>query len=274
MGFLQLTPSCFLLSFSGWKGIRLNGREWIMPTKKDDQSFENLSDLLGPEEDINAWRPDLFETVEPTEEGGFDHQPSVGFDIEAFEHSRSVVTLGANADETLLQKAREYALEAHEGQLRRYTSEPYWKHLAEVAGLVATSRYRTPRALALAWLHDTVEDTSVTLRDIERHFGDSIADGVRCLTGSANPKITREARKRRDRQRLAAGDAEVHTVKLADIASNLASIGQFDPDFALGGYLEEKRLEVGALSQGDLGLKKMVRALWFEARRVARLSHE
>ena len=244
-----------------------------MSTKKqDDLSFENLDDLLGPEENIHAWRPDLFETVEPSENGVSDHQPSIGFDIEAFEQSHSVVTLGV--DETLLQKAREFALEAHEGQLRRYTSEPYWKHLAEVAGLVATSRYRTPRALALAWLHDTVEDTSVTLRDIERQFDDSIAEGVRCLTGSANPKITREARKRRDRQRLAAGDAEVHTVKLADIASNLASIGQFDPEFALGGYLEEKRLEVGILSQGDDGLKKLVRTLWFEARRIARLKGE
>lgn len=245
----------------------------FMPTKKDDHSFENLSDLLGPEEDVHAWRPDLFETVEPTEEGVSDHRPSVGFDVEAFEDSHSVVVLG-QMDPTFLQLAREYALEAHAGQQRRYTDEPYWKHLAEVAGLVATSRYRTPRALALAWLHDTVKETNVTLRDIERHFGEDIADGVRCLTGSANPKITREARKQRDRERLAAGDAEVHTVKLADIASNLASIGKFDPDFALSGYLEEKRLEVGVLSQGDEGLKKMVRALWFEARRAARQSRE
>jgi|JTFN01.1.fsa_nt_gb hypothetical protein len=240
-----------------------------MPNRDDEQAFESLSDLLGPEEDLNAVRPDLFESVATDSTAGTQTRASVGFDVEAFDRSRSVVLLGRDTGGICLQQVRDFALQAHAGQLRRYTAEPYWKHLSEVAGLVATCGNANTRAVALAWLHDVVEDTAVTLREIERIFGSSVADGVRCLTGSANRSISREERKRRDRQRLAAGDADVHSVKLADMASNLASIGRLDPEFALGGYLEEKRLEVGVLTQGDEGLKKLVRTLWSDAKRMA-----
>ncbi|MBV0931765.1 HD domain-containing protein [Marinobacterium weihaiense] len=239
-----------------------------MSAKDDTHTLHSLSDLLGSDRLPDTPRSDLFERVAHADDG-IDCTPGVGFDEEAFHGSRSLVMPTSQAREICLARVRDYALAAHKGQVRRYTREPYWKHLADVAGLVTTSRCSTPRALALAWLHDIVEDTAVTLREIERDFGASIADGVRCLTGSANTMISREARKRRDRERLAAGDADVHTVKLADMASNLSSIGLFDPDFALGGYLEEKRLEMGVLTQGDEGLRKLVRALWLEARQVA-----
>lgn len=249
-----------------------------MSTHDDWDELHSLSDLLGAEENVQKWRSDLFEKVAPADDAPI--LGSEGFDMEAFHASRQVVLptapvfaapamIQTDPKPLCLKQVREYALDAHEGQLRRYTHEPYWKHLAEVAGLVASSGSGTPRAIALAWLHDVVEDTALTLRDIERDFGAVIADGVRCLTGSANTRISRATRKQRDRDRLAAGDADVHTVKLADIASNLASIGRFDPEFALGGYLEEKRLEVGVLTQGDEGLRKMVRSLWPEARNMA-----
>ncbi|MDY6890441.1 MAG: HD domain-containing protein [Pseudomonadota bacterium] len=238
-----------------------------MSGKKDDHAFERLSDLLGEEEDLDAMRPDLFETVATDGAGGASKEASVGFDVEAFERTHPV--LGNSPAEICLPRVRQFALQAHAGQLRRYTSEPYWKHLSEVAGLVATCANSTPRMVALAWLHDVVEDTTVTLREIERTFGVSLADGVRCLTGSTNQSLSRWERKRRDRERLAAGDADVHTVKLADMASNLASIGRFDPRFALEGYLEEKRLEVGVLTQGDEELRNLVRTLWSDAKRMA-----
>jgi (p)ppGpp synthase/HD superfamily hydrolase len=123
--------------------------------------------------------------------------------------------------------------------------------------------------VALAWLHDVVEDTTVTLREVERTFGASIADGVRCLTGSANSSISSEERSRRDRQRLAAGDTDVHSVKLAEIACRLSSLCRLNSEAELAGYLEEKRLEVGVLTQGDDGLKRLVRTLWSEAKRMA-----
>jgi (p)ppGpp synthase/HD superfamily hydrolase len=241
-----------------------------MPNKDDSHAFESLSDLLGPTDNVHAWRPDRFEKVTPSTETEHHPASSPGFDLEAFDRSRTLVLPAKREKPLCLIQVRDFALEIHTGQLNRYTKEPNWKHLAEVAGLVSTCSTNTPRAIALAWLHHTVADTAITLRDIERRFGASIADGVRCLTGSSNPLLTASVRKERDRKRLAEGDADVHTVRLADMAVDLVSIAHHDPQRARSGYLEEKRLDMGVLSQGDEGLKKLVRDLWAEAlRRVS-----
>lgn len=252
-----------------------------MSANDDWDGLHSLDELLGSEENVHKSRPDLFDTVAPADHatpavsGGAEVkllQAKDQVEVAKFEDNSVLKpsTAPAPAAKPLcLIQAREYALKAHHGQQRRYTAEPYWKHLAEVAGLVASSSSVTPRGIALAWLHATVEETSLTLRDIERDFGASIADGVRCLTGSANSRIPRAARKQRYRNRLASADKDVHTVKLANIASNLASIGHFDPKFALDCYLEEKRLEVGVLVHGDEGLKVLVRRLWLEAKNKA-----
>ena len=258
-----------------------------MSANDDWDGLHSLDELLGSEENVHKWRPDLFDTVAPADRA----TPAVSGEVEVKPlQAKDQVEVAKVEDKSVLKsstapapapapapaakplcliEAREYALKAHHGQQRRYTAEPYWKHLAAVAGLVASSSSVTPRGIALAWLHATVEETSLTLRDIERDFGASIADGVRCLTGSANSRIPRAARKQRYRNRLASADKDVHTVKLANIASNLASIGHFDPEFALDCYLEEKRLEVGVLVHGDEGLKVLVRRLWLEAKNKA-----
>jgi|GEM_PF-1502375 len=248
-----------------------------MSSSNDDRDgLHSLHDLIGAEENIQQWRSDLFGAVAPVEHGSQAADDYV--DMEALQTADHVVLPAATASPATkplcLVGVREYALKAHHGQLRRYTAEPYWKHLAGVAGLVASSGSATPRGIALAWLHATVEDTALTLRDIERDFGAAISDGVRCLTGSANDRISRATRKQQYRKRLASGDRDVHTVKLADIATNLASIGRFDPAFALDCYLEEKRLEAGVLVQGDEGLKALVRRLWLEAKNTAAMHVE
>lgn len=242
-----------------------------MPHRDEDHAFESLSDLLGSADNLHPPQRDRFDKVQPSSEVDLPPEPTLGFDLEAFERSRSIVMPTHTAEKPLcLTRVRDYALAAHAGQFRRYTHEPYWQHLAEVAGLVTTSDCSSPRAIALAWLHHTVADTAITLREIERQFGASIANGVRCLTGSSNPRLTPEARKQRNIKRLAEGDADIHTVKLADMAVNLPLIARHDPDLARSHYLEEKRLEVGVLKHGDAGLKSLVRNLWSEAlRRVS-----
>lgn len=238
-----------------------------MPIKDDDHTFASLSDLLGPEVDLNSARQDRFAKVTPSEEGVCGEEPGIGFDLEAFDQSRSLKLPAKREKPLCLIEVRDFALQAHAGQRRRHNYTPCWTHLAEVAGLVTTCADHTPKAIALAWLHHTVTDTSITLRDIERRFGAAIADGVRCLTGSSNPLISPEVRRERDRQRLAEGDADVHTVKLADMAVNLADIAHHDPDQTHGGHLEEIRLDMGVLTHGDEGLKVLVRDLWTEALR-------
>ena len=239
-----------------------------MPNKDDEHTLERLCDLLGPEENLQAARKDLFGTVTRATVDIDPQEHNPGFGLNAFERLLTPA-LPKKHEHLCLIQVREYALEAHADQPCRHTNAPCWTHLAAVAGLVSTCKRNTPRTIALAWLHHTVADTAITLRDIERQFGDSIADGVRCLTGSSNPLINAEARQQRDRQRLAKGDADVHTVKLADIAVNLATIAQHDPQLEHSDYLEQKRLEMGILTQGDEGLKQLVRRLWSAARKKA-----
>ena len=66
-----------------------------------------------------------------------------------------------------LKKAIEFATKAHEGQVRKYTGEPYIVHPLEVAEIVKTVEH-TEEMLMAAVLHDTVEDTDTTIEDIDR----------------------------------------------------------------------------------------------------------
>ncbi len=94
------------------------------------------------------------------------------------------------ADRELIQRAYRVAEEAHRGQ-KRASGEPYITHCVAVAGILADLRV-PPEVVAAGLLHDTVEDTQITLQDIRRDFGDTVAvlvDGVTKLTNL--PRVSR-----------------------------------------------------------------------------------
>src|SRR5512146_1157870 len=95
------------------------------------------------------------------------------------------------ADKELIQRAYRLAEEAHRGQ-KRISGEPYINHCVAVAQILAELRV-PPEVMAAGLLHDTVEDTSLTLDDIRRDFGDvvaSLVDGVTKLTNL--PRVSRD----------------------------------------------------------------------------------
>ena len=155
----------------------------------------------------------------------------------------------------IVEKARIFATAAHAAvaQLRKYTNEPYIVHPAEVAGIVATVPH-DDAMLAAAWLHDTVEDTGVTLETIREEFGDEVAVLVGWLTDVSRPDHgNRAARKAVDRAHTAMAPAKAQTIKLADLISNTRSIVEHDEKFAKT-YLEEKRLLLEVMTKGDATL--------------------
>lgn len=83
----------------------------------------------------------------------------------------------------LLDRAQFFAKVAHEGQ-ERTNGTPYIEHPERVADLLHTygARFVSAELLAVAYLHDTVEDCGVSLEEIERYFGDWVARGVGQLT--------------------------------------------------------------------------------------------
>ncbi|MCQ2061267.1 MAG: HD domain-containing protein, partial [Fibrobacter sp.] len=77
-------------------------------------------------------------------------------------------------DTSLLDKAIIFAVNAHKGTERRGKGFPYIVHPLEAVEIVSTLT-KDQELLAAAALHDTVEDTSVTVEDIRREFGDRVA---------------------------------------------------------------------------------------------------
>ena len=140
-----------------------------------------------------------------------------------------------------------FAREVHKHQKRKYTGNAYTDHLGEVAGIVASVPH-TEEMIAVAWLHDCVEDQGVEIVTLVSEFGMEVAKGVLLL--SDLEQGNRAERKRLSRERLAKAPPEIQTIKYADLISNTSSIVQFDPKFAEV-YLEEKRLLLEVMDKGD-----------------------
>jgi GTP diphosphokinase / guanosine-3',5'-bis(diphosphate) 3'-diphosphatase len=136
------------------------------------------------------------------------------------------------ADLKLIQKAYDYAAESHKDQ-RRASGEEFIEHPLSVAEILADFGLDTTTIVA-ALLHDTVEDTSLTLEDIERDFGDEVAviiDGLTKLD-----KIEFQSREHAQAENLRkmmiamARDIRVLLIKLADRLHNMRTIGHLPRD--------------------------------------------
>ncbi|HYX31466.1 MAG TPA: HD domain-containing protein [Oligoflexus sp.] len=73
---------------------------------------------------------------------------------------------------SLTERAQSFAITAHrkKDHRRKYSGEPYEVHLFDVADRVVSVTH-DERTIAAAWLHDVVEDTDVTLAEIQAEFG-------------------------------------------------------------------------------------------------------
>lgn len=152
-------------------------------------------------------------------------------------------------EEKVARKALNFAAKAHDWQKRKYTFEPYINHPIAVAKLVSEVT-NNQSMIAAALLHDTVEDTWVTLDVIEREFGCYIAAWVEDLTDVSKPTDgNRAARKLIDLQHTAKALPPAKTIKLADLIDNTRSIVAHDPGFAVV-YMNEKRQLLKVLKEG------------------------
>jgi (p)ppGpp synthase/HD superfamily hydrolase len=168
----------------------------------------------------------------------------------------------------LALKAMEFACNAHKLQVRKYTGEPYEVHLAQVAGIAAAALMQgrwgsmeTPLLtdiVAVAWLHDCVEDCGVTHQTLVSEFGETIADAVLLLSDLETGN--RATRKALSRERLSKAPGWVQTLKVADIISNTSSILQHDPEFGAVFMLETEAL-LQALTRADSRLVEKARQM-------------
>lgn len=135
-------------------------------------------------------------------------------------------------DTDLLDRAIVFAVKAHHSTERRGKGFPYIVHPMEAVEIVATI---TPdqELLAAAALHDTIEDTDVTVEQLRSEFGDRIAELVHAesdqlngevFTGGENEAETWHVRKQAAIDRLAAAPHDAKIVAMGDKLSNMRAI--------------------------------------------------
>ena len=131
-----------------------------------------------------------------------------------------------SADAELIKRAFDYSFKMHEGQMRK-SGDPYITHPVSVAGIITELRLDTASVCA-GLLHDVVEDTLASSKDLEKHFGAEIAslvDGVTKLSKiNFTSKEDRQAENFRKMVVAMARDIRVLLVKLCDRVDNMRTL--------------------------------------------------
>src|SRR5690242_16218223 len=137
-----------------------------------------------------------------------------------------------NDDLEIVRKAYEFSQKYHSGQSRA-SGEPYLVHPVEVA-CVLTEMKMDPISIAAGLLHDSVEDTSVTIVEIRKEFGEQVAHIVEGVTKISKIDFaTREEQQAENLRKMMLAmvdDIRVVLIKLADRLHNMRTLEHLDPE--------------------------------------------
>ncbi|MBO4365410.1 MAG: bifunctional (p)ppGpp synthetase/guanosine-3',5'-bis(diphosphate) 3'-pyrophosphohydrolase, partial [Eggerthellaceae bacterium] len=182
-----------------------------------------------------------------------DKTPEERFDV-------LMETVGNNLNDEekqMLTRAFEFAHEAHKGQCRK-SGEPYISHPVEVAIILADLRMDV-ETLCAAILHDTVEDTEVTLKQIAETFNESVAqlvDGVTKITRVEVGTLTDEQAQTMRKMLVAMNkDIRVIVIKLADRLHNMRTLSALREDRRI--FKSRETLEIYAPIAHRLGINSI-----------------
>ena len=149
-----------------------------------------------------------------------------------------------NCNEDLIRKAYEYASRFHGDQLRR-SGEPYMIHPVNVAGILSELGL-DDETICAALLHDVVEDTPVTIDDLVKEFGETIANMVAGVTKLGTLRYTTQEEQQVENYRkmfLAMGkDIRVILIKLADRLHNMRTLKYLTRDRQIANAKETQDL--------------------------------
>jgi GTP pyrophosphokinase len=135
-------------------------------------------------------------------------------------------------DTRMIRKAFDMAVEAHK-DMRRKSGEPYIYHPISVARICSEEMGLGATSIACALLHDTVEDTHISLQDIEDLFGTkvrTIIDGLTKIPEVFDENASIQAENFRKMILTISDDIRVVLIKLADRLHNMRTLGSMRPD--------------------------------------------
>lgn len=130
------------------------------------------------------------------------------------------------ADKKRIRKAFDLAVEAHK-EMRRKSGEPYIYHPIAVAQIAAEEMGLGATSIICALLHDTVEDTDLTLEDMDRLFGKKVGkiiDGLTKIEGVFDQSVSLQAENFRKIVLTLAEDIRVILIKIADRLHNMRTL--------------------------------------------------
>ena len=147
---------------------------------------------------------------------------------------RSIKTKTDKTDKTNIRAAYELAVDAHKTQ-RRKTGEPYVLHPIEVARICTQEIGLGATAIICALLHDVVEDTPVSLKDIKEEFGERVAlivNGLTKLDFKSEDSVDVESPQAENFKKVLSTltvDVRVVLIKMADRLHNMRTLGAMPP---------------------------------------------
>ena len=160
-------------------------------------------------------------------------------------------------DLEIVRKAYEFSQRHHAGQTRA-SGKPYLVHPLEVA-LVLAEMKMDPVAVAAGLLHDSVEDTSVTIVDIRKEFGEQVAHIVEGVTKISKIDFaTREEQQAENLRKMMLAmvdDIRVVLIKLADRLHNMRTLEHLPPERQQ--KIAQETLEIYAPIAHRLGMGKI-----------------
>ena len=162
-----------------------------------------------------------------------------------------------DVNEALLNKAYVYAMQKH-GHQKRASGDPYFSHPLEVAAIL-TDMHMDEATIAVALLHDTIEDTTATRAEIDELFGPEMGKLVEGLTKLKKlDLVSKKAEQAENLRKLLLAiseDVRVLLVKLADRLHNMRTLDHMRPDKRL--RIAEETMDIYAPLAGRMGMQGM-----------------
>ena len=162
-----------------------------------------------------------------------------------------------DVNEALLNKAYVYAMQKH-GHQRRASGDPYFSHPLEVAAIL-TDMHLDEATIAVALLHDTIEDTTATRQEIDDLFGPEMGRLVEGLTKLKKlDLVSKKAEQAENLRKLLlaiSDDVRVLMVKLADRLHNMRTLDHMAESKRL--RIAEETMDIYAPLAGRMGMQDM-----------------
>lgn len=174
-----------------------------------------------------------------------------------YELAERVQKYKPDVNEALLNKAYVYAMQKH-GQQKRASGDPYISHPLEVAAILTEMRL-DESTIAVALLHDTIEDTTATRQEIDDLFGEDIGALVEGLTKIKKlDLVTKKAKQAENLRKLLlaiSDDVRVLLVKLADRLHNMRTLDHMSAEKRA--RISEETMDIYAPLAGRMGMQDM-----------------